>query len=244
MHRRTDPEVERSPSDHYLAIPRCGSGRGVLVLHSWWGLNPFFRGVCDRLAANGFVALAPDLYGGRVATTPAAARNLRALVTRNRREPVYRTLIRNIEFLKRHEAVRGSEIGQLGCSMGGHWAFWLAQRKELPLAATVTFYAARSGDYSRTRSSFLCHFADDDDWVSPAAVRELARRLDKAGVSSTFHDYPGTRHWFFESDRTDSFDPAAAGLAWRRTLRFLRTRLPKRWRPAPPGAARDARSRR
>ena len=102
----------------------------------------------------------------------------------------------------------------------------MAQQGELPLAATVTFYAARSGDYSRTRSSFLCHFAEDDDWVSAAAVKKLARHLDSAGVSSTFHQYPRTKHWFFESDRPDSFDPKAAELAWKRTLRFLGASLP------------------
>lgn len=115
-----------SASDHYLAIPRCGQGRGVLVLHSWWGLNPFFREVCDRLASKGFVALAPDLYGGKVATTPAAARRLRASATRTRREPIYKFLMKKIEFLMGHEAVTGREIGQLGFSMGGHWAFWPA----------------------------------------------------------------------------------------------------------------------
>jgi carboxymethylenebutenolidase len=196
------------------------------VLHSWWGLNPFFRDVCDRLASKGFVALAPDLYGGKVATTPSAARRLRASATTSRREPVYKFLMGKIEFLRRHEAITGLEIGQLGFSMGGHWAFWLAQREELPIAATVTFYAARSGDYSQTRSSFLCHFAEDDDWVSGAAVKKLARHLHSAGVSSTFHQYPGTKHWFFESDRTDSFEPKAADLAWKRTLRFLRVSLP------------------
>jgi carboxymethylenebutenolidase len=196
------------------------------VLHSWWGLNGFFREVCDRLAAEGFVALAPDLYGGKVATTPAAARRLRASATTRRREPVYRFLMRKIEFLKRHEAVTGSAIGQLGFSMGGHWALWLSQQEELPLAATVAFYAARGGDYSRTRSSFLCHFAEDDDWVSASAVKKLVRQLDAAGVSSTIHQYPGTRHWFFESDRTDSFEPRAAELAWKRTLRFLGASLP------------------
>lgn len=196
------------------------------MLHSWWGLNVFFRHVCDRLASKGFVALAPDLYGGKVAATPSAARTLRASSATSRREPVYRFLMRKIEDLRHHEAVTGSEIGQLGFSMGGHWAFWLAQQEALPIAATVTFYAARSRDYSRTRSSFLCHFAENDDWVSAAAVKKLARHLESAGVSATFHQYVGTTHWFFESDRTDSFEPKAAELAWRRTLRFLEATLP------------------
>ena len=197
------------------------------MLHSWWGLNTFFRNVCERLASKGFVALAPDLYGGKVADTPSAARRLRASATTGRREPVYKFLMREIEYLRRHEAVTGWAIGQLGFSMGGHWAFWLAQQAELPIGATVTFYAARSGDFSRSRSSFLCHFAEDDDWVSSAAIKKLARRLDSAGVSATFHQYPRTKHWFFESDRTDSFEPKSADLAWKRTLGFLKVSLPR-----------------
>lgn len=161
-----------------------------------------------------------------MAATPSAARRLRALATASRREPVYKFLIGKIEFLMRHDAMTGLGIGQVGFSMGGHWAFWLAQQEKLPITATVTFYAARSGDYSQTRSSFLCHFAENDPWVSGAAVKKLARHLDSAGVSSTFHQYPGTKHWFFESDRNDSFEPKAAELAWKRTIRFLGGNLP------------------
>lgn len=218
--------AEASPSDHYLAIPRCGSGRGVLVLHAWWGLNEFFREVCDRLATNGFVALAPDMFGGKVAATPSSARQLRASATRRRRKPTYRFLMEKVEFLRRHGAVTGSQVGLVGFSMGGHWAFWLAQKKELPISATVTFYAARGGNYSRTRSSFLCHFAEDDEWVSAQAIRNLARHFDAAGAPYTFHQYPGTKHWFFEADKRASFDSKAADLAWKRSLHFLKTSLP------------------
>lgn len=143
-----------------------------------------------------------------------------------RKEPVYKFLIREIEFLQRHEAVTGATIGQLGFSMGGHWAFWLAQRAELPIRATVTFYAARSGDFCQSRSAFLCHFAEDDDWVSSAAIKKLARHLDSAQAAAAFHQYPGTKHWFFESDRADAFEPKSADLAWKRTLGFLKRSLP------------------
>lgn len=195
------------------------------MLHSWWGLDSFFRKLCGRLAANGFVALAPDLYGGRVATTARAARALRAASTSRRKEPVYRFLIRQIDQLTDHPGVEGRRIGVIGCSMGGHWAFWLAQRPELPIAATVTFYAARSGDFSRSRSAFLCHFAEHDEWVSDAARKKLRRRLAQDRVEATFHTYPGTGHWFFERDRTEAFVAAAARLAWARTREFLDANL-------------------
>ncbi|MBM3470257.1 MAG: dienelactone hydrolase family protein [Armatimonadetes bacterium] len=209
----------------YLATPESGSGPGVLVLHSWWGLNEFFRGFCDRLAGQGFVALAPDLFDGKVATTITQAKELRAKTTAARKESAYKYLIRMISVLLGEPAVRGPDIGVIGFSMGGHWAYWLAQRPELPIAATVTFYAARNGDYATTSSDFLAHFAETDEWVSAAGIRKLERSLTAAGRTVFFYTYPGTGHWFFEQDRVDAFDPEAAALAWDRTLLFLKERL-------------------
>lgn len=166
---------------HYLATPKSGSGPGVLVLHSWWGLNPFFKGVCDRLANAGFVALAPDLYSGKIATTEASAKALRAQATASRREPAYKQLTSAIEHLSRLDSVTNPQIALVGFSMGGHWALWLAQRPELPVAATVVFYAARNGDFTQSKSRFLFHFAQLDDWVSTASTRKLKKSMELAG---------------------------------------------------------------
>ena len=202
----------------YLAAPQTGQGAGVLVLHAWWGLNAFFRGVCDRLATEGFVALAPDLFQGQVATTIEAARSLR---DERRPEPAHKMLTRAIEQLAKHPAVQGSTIGVVGFSMGGHWALGLSQQPELPIGAAVTFYAARAGDYSTSRAAFLGHFAEKDDWVSDAALKKLRKSLETAGRIAELFVYPGTGHWFFESDRTDVYDSQAAELAWQRTVAFL-----------------------
>lgn len=215
----------------YLAKPQNGSGSGVLVLHSWWGLNEFFRSFCDRLADHGFVALAPDLYGGKVATTISDAKRLRAAAGTSRKEPIYRYLMRMLELLSEH-ADPGSPVGVVGFSMGGHWAYWLAQRPELPIAATVTFYAARNGDYRQSSSAFLAHFAETDEFVSPASVGRLRKSLAEAGREATFHTYPGAGHWFFEQDRVDNFNASAAELAWERTIDFLK------WRLSPPTVVR------
>ncbi len=206
----------------YLAEPEVECTGGVLVLHSWWGLNGFFRRLCDRFADNGFVALAPDLYGGRVADTVAEAKKLRAEVTASRREPAYKYLIRMIAELR--SAAMVDNIAVVGFSMGGHWAYWLAQRPDLPIVATVTFYAVRNGDYSESRSSFLAHFAQTDEWVSPDSVKRLGRSLSKARRPFECQTYPGTRHWFFEDDRIEVFQPEAAALAWSRTIKFLKQR--------------------
>ena len=180
--------------DGHLVIPKAGTGGGVLVIHSWWGLNVFFRDLCQRLASEGFVALAADLYGGKVATSISEAKRLRKAVTASRKEPAYKYLTRMIHFLSAHESVCWPKIAVIGFSMGGHWAFWLAQRPELQIVAATTFYAVRNGDYSKSASSFLCHFAETDEWVSAAGTRKLRRSLEKAGRKFAFHTYPGTSH--------------------------------------------------
>lgn len=209
-------------STPHLAVPKSGKGPGVLVLHAWWGLNPFFKSLCDRFAQAGFVALAPDLYDGRVANTASAAQQLRAQATATRRIPAYKTLIAGIDQLANHSATQSSQIAVAGFSMGGHWAIWLAQRPELPIASTIVFYAARNGDFSKSASRFQFHFAEKDAWVSQASVAKMKKSLAVAGKDATFYSYPGTGHWFFESDRKDAFQPDAAELAWKRSLAFLR----------------------
>jgi carboxymethylenebutenolidase len=203
----------------HLATPLRERKGGVLVLHSWWGLNDFFRTLCDRFAKEGFTALAPDLYDGKVAATAEDARKLRAMATASRREPAYKYLIRMIGKLQ--EAADVEDIAVVGFSMGGHWAYWLAQRPELPISATITFYAARNGDYTKSRSVFLAHFAGTDEWVSAATIRRLEKSLVRAGRPARFHTYPGTGHWFFEEDRLDAYRKEAATLAWERTVSFL-----------------------
>jgi carboxymethylenebutenolidase len=216
MKRKVMPEP-------YLIVPKSGKGPGVVVIHAWWGLNDFFRSVCDQLAREGFVALAPDLYEGRVATSIKRAEELR---DKPRREPTQKTLLRAIKNLQARPEVKGPPIGVIGFSMGGRWALWLAgTRPALPIQAVTTFYGARSGDYSKSRAAFQGHFAEEDPWVSDASRRKLERTLEAAGRKVDFHVYPGTGHWFFEADREDAYDPGAAKLAWERTLAFLRANL-------------------
>lgn len=167
----------------YLALPKSGKGKGVLVLPAWWGLNDFFKGFCDRLATKGYVALAPDLYQGKVATTVEQAQKLRAM---KRKEPIYKTLIRAIQHLQEHPAVEGRDIWVMGFSMGAHWAFWLAAQPDLPIAATVTIYGARACDFNHSNSGFLCHFAELDEWVSASGVKRLRKNLEAAGKPVEF----------------------------------------------------------
>ena len=190
----------------------------VAVLHAWWGLTPVITGVCDDLADLGYVAVAPDLYRGAVATTAAEAAELRA---RKRSTPMWRQIVSEIERARSQFDV--AAVGQIGFSMGGHWALWLAKqsRPEIPpITATSVFYATRAGDFTASRSAFQFHLADTDPFVTEAGVARQVRQLRAAGRHVELHRYPHTGHWFFEHDRLDAYDPDAASLAWRRTVDF------------------------
>jgi carboxymethylenebutenolidase len=213
--------TSRSAGTGYLSVPDAGGGPGVLLLHAWWGLTPFFRGVCDRLAEAGFVALAPDLYGGRTVDDTAEAEALLATSDMDRMAHLVRASLYTLRGLA---VTPDAPVGTLGFSMGASWALWLAGRIPDLVAATVVFYGSQTIDMAPATSAFLGHFAEDDPWVDPDERTLLEADLHVLGKDVEFHHYPGTAHWFFESDRA-AYDRAAATLAWERTLTFLRDRL-------------------
>ncbi len=205
----------------YLALPESGSGPGILVLHSWWGLNQFFKDVCDRLADEGFVALAPDLLGGRVAVTIDAAEqqlneadaDVLAHLTRS-----------SLWTLREMPATPDAPTGVLGFSMGASMALWLSARVPDAVSATTVFYGAQDIDFRDSRSAYLGHFADTDPYVEDDSVALLEAELHLDDLDVAFHHYPGAHHWFFERDRPEH-DVAAADLAWDRTIEFFRQHL-------------------
>lgn len=218
-------ETEQGEGRAYVAVPESGSGPGVLVLHAWWGLTPFFTSVCDRLAQAGFVALAPDLHHGRTAATVAEAEALVQLAEGPNMDRTQAVAVGGLAQLRAHPAVRGTHVGAMGFSMGAAWAIGLATHHPEDLAAVVLFYGAYSPDFTTTRAAFLGHFAEKDEWEPLENIRELEAALRAAGREVTIHQYPNTGHWFFESDRPDAYQPEAAQLAWQRTVDFLRRYL-------------------
>jgi carboxymethylenebutenolidase len=206
----------------YLAAP-AGGGPGVLVLHAWWGLTPVFTRLCDRLAEAGFVALAPDLYQGRTASTIAEAK---ALMEQRDEAAMQATAEAGLAALGQHPEVRAPKgLGLVGFSMGAAWATQLSAEQPAAVAAVVLFYGAGAGDFVRARAAYLGHFADPDEWEPLEWVRGMENDMRAAGREVTLHLYPGAGHWFFEDDRSDAYQPEAAALAWTRTVAFLRQRL-------------------
>jgi carboxymethylenebutenolidase len=212
----------------YLALPESENAPAVLVLHAWWGLTDFFKALCDQLAADGFVVLAPDLYGdGRTADTiPAAEQLIEAISYDN----AIATLQSAVDLLRNHRMANGKPMGVIGFSMGAAYAL-LAATDFRPddIAAVVLFYGNHPGldadNYSNSTAAFLGHFAEDDPYESLDDMRNTGAEMEKAGREVTFYVYKGMGHWFFESNRPDAYSADAANLAWERTLSFLRNNL-------------------
>ncbi len=214
--------MTNSQPQSYLAIPSTGKGPGVLVLHAWWGLNDFFRDLCDRLAQEGFVALAPDLFSGKINRTIAEAEQ--HLSEFNEEQVAPPIVLSAVEDLHKHPAVTGNGLAAIGFSLGAYWALWLAQQKPESMRAVTLFYGTNGGggDFQQSKAVFLGHFAETDPYETVETIQALEKNLRGANRPTTFYTYPATGHWFFEKDRPDAYNPAAASLAWDRTLAFLK----------------------
>jgi carboxymethylenebutenolidase len=208
--------------DHnrYLAVPQSGKGAGVLVLHAWWGLNDFFRGFCDRLAQEGFVALAPDLFSGKIARTIEEAEQLNSQL--NETEDMPPLVSSAAEELSKHSS--SNRLGAIGFSFGAYWARWLAQEKPELIRAVTVFYS-NGWNIQPSNAAYLGHFAETDPYITKEGIKELEQSLKALNRPTTFYTYPGTGHWFMETDRPDAYNAQAAQLAWERTIAFLHEQL-------------------
>jgi carboxymethylenebutenolidase len=207
--------------DGYLAMPRTGKGRAVLVLHAWWGLNDTTRAFCTRLADSGFVAFAPDLYHGKVADNIADAESLGKALDTNRNQ-AKAEIAEAARFLQERADQVDQGLAVIGFSLGAYYALDLAVAEPERTHSVVIFYGTGPGDYSRSRATYLGHFAETDPFEPQSNVDNLEAALRQAGRPVHFYRYAGTGHWFFEPDRAQAFNQAAASLAWERTLAFLR----------------------
>ena len=210
-----------SQPEGYLAIPPTGKGPGVLVLHAWWGLNDTLKAFCTRLAGSGFVAFAPDLYHGQVAEDIPAAEALGKALDANYLQ-AKAEIAEAALFLDERAGQAGRGLAVIGFSLGAYYALDLAAADPEHIRSAVLFYGTGEGDYSTSRAAYLGHFAENDVYEPPSNVDNLEASLRRAGRPVTFYRYPGTGHWFFEPDRPQAYNQAAASLAWDRTLAFLK----------------------
>ena len=211
-------------TDGYLAIPASGTGPGVVVIQEWWGLVDHIKDVCDRFAAQGFVALAPDLYHGKKTKSPDEAGKLMMAL---RIDEAEKDLSGAVEYLLKHDSVTSGSIGVVGFCMGGALSLYAATKNK-EVGACVVFYGGHPNvkpDLPNLQAPVLGLYAERDGFVTPDSVRQLESKLKELGKPIEVVMYPETDHAFFNDTRPEVYDADAAGDAWRRTVDFLRNHL-------------------
>lgn len=205
----------------FLALPAAGAGPGVLVLHAWWGLNDTIKAFCTRLAGEGFVVFAPDLYHGKVARTIPDAQALGSALETNTAQ-AKAEVGEAAHFLAERVGPAGGSLAVIAFSLGAYYALDLSAADPEHIRSVVLFYGSGDADYSASKAAYLGHFAENDEYEPRHFSDDLEASLKRLGRPVTFYRYPGARHWFVEPDRPQEYDPAAASLAWERTLAFLK----------------------
>lgn len=204
----------------YLAKPAgAGPFPALVVIHEWWGLNPQIREVTDQFARDGYVALAVDLYRGRVTQDPPEAHELMRGLPEDQ---AIRDLKAAVAYLKARSDVRGDKIGSIGWCMGGGYSLALAINQP-DLAACVVYYGRLATDQNllgQIEAPVLGHFGEQDRGIPPSAVRAFERDLKTLGKDIQIHIYPGAGHAFANPTRA-SYRKAAAEDARERTAAFL-----------------------
>ena len=205
-------------AEGYLAKPSgSGKGPGVIVIQEWWGLNDNIKNIADRFAAEGYLALAPDLYHGKVTAEPDEAGKI---MMELKMEEAAKDLSGAYEFLKEHENGTG-KVGSIGFCMGGRLSLFISTLK--PIDATVIYYGVMMGehpDLTKLQGPVLGHYAGNDGWIKEEMVRDLEQKLKDAGKSAEMHIYPGTEHGFFNDTRPEAHAVAESQVTWERTLAF------------------------
>ena len=209
----------------YLAVPESGSGPGTIVLQEWWGLDDSVRTVCDKFAAEGFVALAPDLYGKETTDEPDEAQRMMMNLEMDR---VARQMSGAVDLLAGHEAVSGEVVGSMGYCLGGGLSIWAASVNGR-VGAAVSYYGVfphGKPDMSQIHVPVQGHFGTADDFIPVDDAKGLEQELKDAGVDAEFFLYEGCGHAFAsEGNRIGTGNPDALALAWSRTTAFLRGNL-------------------
>jgi carboxymethylenebutenolidase len=209
----------------YLATPPAGTGVPLIVIQEWWGLVPHITDVCERFAAEGFVALAPDLYRGETTTEPDEAGKL--MMALNMAQAA-----KDLSGAVDEVSVRagGDRVGITGFCMGGGLALVAATQRPDKIKACVPWYGLipwpdAQPDWDRLDAEVLGHYAENDGFFTPAAAEDLADDLRRRGKEVEIVIHPGVDHAFFNDTRPEVYDATEAMAAWQQTIGFLLTTL-------------------
>ena len=210
----------------YLALPASGSGPGVIVIQEWWGLTDHIAAVADRLAAAGFVALAPDLYGGKTTHDSDEAGSLMMSLPV---DEAARDLGGAVDFLLGHEAVTSTKVGAIGFCMGGGFVLSLAAQQGDRIAAAVPFYGVGPGTpeaYAGIKAAVQGHYAENDDFFPADQARAQAEQIrSESGADVEYFFYPAGHAFHNDENLLGTYDKEQADLAWSRAVDFLKAKL-------------------
>jgi carboxymethylenebutenolidase len=210
----------------YLAVPESGSGPGVILIQEWWGLDDHIADLADRLAGEGFVTLAPDLFGGRVAhDSDEAGRMMSELPA----EQAARDLGGAVDYLLGLDSVTSSTVGAVGFCMGGGFVLMLAAQQGDKIGAAVPFYGVGQGvpdSFASITAPVQGHYGELDAFypVDAARAQEAQMRRETQSTVEFFY-YPAGHAFHNDENLLGTYDADAARLAWQRTVDFLRARL-------------------
>jgi carboxymethylenebutenolidase len=215
-----------SQAHGYLATPSSASGPGVIVIQEWWGLTDHIAGIADRLAAEGFVALAPDLFGGTVAHDADEAMKLLVELPVDR---AARDLSGAVDYLRAQDSVTSEKVGAIGFCMGGGFVLLLAAQQGDKIGAAVPFYGVGPGvpsTYTGVRAAVQGHYGEKDGMYPVDDARALEKQIrDEAGVPVEFFYYPAGHAFHNDENLMGTYDEENAKLAWSRAVAFLKANL-------------------
>src|ERR1035438_7778795 len=224
------PVSYKSGDESVQGVLYTPAGKGpfpaLVVVHEWWGLNDWVKDQASKLADQGYVSLAVDLYRGKVATTPDEAHEIMRGVPEDRAK---RDLHAAVEFLKSQSTVRKDRIGSIGWCMGGGYALDVALQ-EPDLAATVINYGHLATDtdaLKKINASILGSFGGQDRGITPDDVHKFEQTMKQLGKRVDIKVYDDAGHAFENPNNKDGYRAADAADAWKRTVDFLAMTLKK-----------------
>jgi carboxymethylenebutenolidase len=211
---------------HGMLYTPSGSGPfpAIVAVHEWWGLNDWVKDQANKLADQGYVVLAVDLYRGKVAQNPDMAHQLMRGVAPDRAN---RDLQAAVAFLKSQKNVKADRIGSIGWCMGGGYSLDVALL-EPTLAATVINYGYLVTDPAQLKkihASILGNFGAQDQGITPDEVHKFEQQLKSLGKSVDIKIYPDAGHAFENPNNKDGYRAADAADAWQRTVAFFAAHL-------------------
>ena len=205
-----------------------GSGPfpGIVVIHEWWGLNDWVKEQASKLADQGYVALAIDLYRGKVADNPNTAHELMRGVPEDR---AARDLHAAVEFLKSQPSVRKDRIASIGWCMGGGYSLNVALNEPTLTAAVINYghLATDPAALHKINAAILGNFGGQDQGIPPEDVKKFEEALKKDGKKADIKIYPDAGHAFENPNNKGGYRAVDAADAWQRTVKFLNETLKK-----------------